>query len=167
MSSQQPTQTDRDPRGSSTREESVRITRDWAPPSLLPDAMPEAGYVLHWKVRAIRGVEDPTLFNKALREGWEPVKLSDHPELKLTIHPLANGQSNDWAEIGGLVLCRMPAEMARQRNAHYAALGKAAATAEANKLANVSDPRMPMYRPKMQSHVDVRFGGQPTPEANE
>jgi hypothetical protein len=101
------------------------------------------------------------LFNKALREGWEPVKLSDHPELKLAVHPRAEGSDRDWAEIGGLVLCRIPAEMARQRDAHYAQLGKAAAAAEANKLAGVSDPRMPMYRPKMQSHVDVRFGGQP------
>jgi hypothetical protein len=133
------------------------------PPSLIPDATPEPGYVLHWKCRAIKGIEDPALFNKALREGWEPCKLSDHPELKLVIHPRSDGADRDWAEIGGLVLCRMPSELARQRDAYYARLGKAAAVAEANKLANVSDPRMPMYRPKIQSHTDVKFGGPPAP----
>ena len=166
MSSQQSTQVNRESRGSSTREEDVRVTRQWTPPSLIPEATPEPGYVLHWKVRAVRGVEDLTLFNKALREGWEPVKLSDHPELRLAVHPRADGAERDWAEIGGLVLCRMPVEMARQRDAHYAAIGRAAAQAEANKLANVSDPRMPMYKPKITQHTEVKFGGQPASEGD-
>jgi hypothetical protein len=52
-----------------------------------------------------------------LREGWEPVRAEDHPELMYRADP--NGRFKDNVEIGGLLLCKAPVEMAEQRDAYY------------------------------------------------
>lgn len=51
---------------------------------------------------------------------WVPCSAKDHPEIDLTFdlaQPEAPGNEN--IEIGGLMLCKMPAEIAEQRNAYY------------------------------------------------
>lgn len=154
----QPTPQNRQSRASATREDGARFERNWTPPSLLPDVNQDAGYGYRWIRRAVRGTSDDVYFNKARREGWEPCKLSDHPEVKLHTSPRADGQDKDIVEVGGLILCKMPIEMARQRDAHYANIGRAAAGSEAARLSNINDPRMPMLKPAIRQEVEFGKG---------
>ena len=153
-----PVPQNRQPRASATREESVRVERQWTPPALLPEVNQKAGYAYRWIRRAIQGTSDDVYFNKALREGWEPSKLSDHPEVKLHTSPRADGQDKDQVEVGGLLLCQMPAEMAKQRDAYYTGLSRAQQNAEASRLSNINDPRMPMLRPSVRQEVEFGKG---------
>ena len=91
--------------------------KSWTPPTLLPDPNPEEGYVFRWVRTATLGVADPTNISGKMREGWEPVKASDHPELQ--VQGAGIGRFKGCVEIGGLILCKMPAEFAAQRNDYY------------------------------------------------
>jgi len=44
-----------------------------------------------------------------MREGWEPVKAEDHPELMMV-----GNEKTGNVEIGGLMLCKMAAEIIPQ-----------------------------------------------------
>jgi hypothetical protein len=65
------------------------------------------------------GQLDPTNMSAKRREGWEPVKAADHPELMYMADNNPNSRFKDNVEIGGLVLCKAPVEMVAQRNAYY------------------------------------------------
>lgn len=146
----------RQSRASAAREEGARVERQWTPPSLLPDVSPRKGWAHRWIRRSVRGTSDDVYFNKSLREGWEPCKLSDYPELKLYTSPRAEGQDKDLVEVGGLILCQMPEEMAKQRDAHYANIGRAQMGAEAARMGNINDARMPMLKPTVRE--ELAFG---------
>src|SRR5512147_1259361 len=62
-------------RGSSERE------RVWVEPSLLPEPIPQDGFVFKWIRSASRGLDDKSNVDKRFREGWEPVRAEDHPEI--------------------------------------------------------------------------------------
>jgi hypothetical protein len=81
-----------------------------------------------------------------MREGWEPVKHSEHPEVNLPADP--NSRFKDGIEVGGLLLCKMPQEMVDQRNEYFK--GKALAQEQAvdNNLMRQNDPRMPLFSDK-------------------
>ena len=103
----------RTPRDLVSREKSARSV--YVPPSALPDPTPEPGYVYRWIATHIMGQADPTNVSKKMREGWEPVKAVDHPELMLVGNAVTGN-----VEIGGLMLCKMSAEQAKARDAYYA-----------------------------------------------
>jgi hypothetical protein len=65
------------------------------------------------------GQNDPTNVSAKFREGWVPVKAADHPELMYMADNNPNSRYKDNVEIGGLILCKAPAEMAKQRDAYY------------------------------------------------
>ena len=67
-------------REATTREKVVR-KRAWTRPEVLPSPNPEPGYAFRWVRVATQGQVDPTNVSSKLREGWEPVKASDHPEI--------------------------------------------------------------------------------------
>ena len=61
----------------------VERPRTWAPPTLLPDPDPEAGYKFRWVRVSTMGQNDPRNVSSKLREGWEPVRAADHPEISM------------------------------------------------------------------------------------
>jgi hypothetical protein len=81
-----------------------------------------------------------------MREGWEPVKLADHPEMKLMVDQ--NSRFKDGVEIGGLLLCKIPQEFVDQRKAHYAQQAQQQADAVDNSFLKQSDARMPLFADK-------------------
>ena len=103
----------RTPRDLVSREKSARMV--YVPPSNLPDPTPEPGIVYRWIATHVMGEAQPTNVSKKMREGWEPVKAVDHPELML----LGNAATGN-VEVGGLMLCKMPAELAKSRDEYYA-----------------------------------------------
>ena len=50
-----------------------------------------------------------------MREGWEPVKHSEHPEIRISGQTLI-AQYKDGIEIGGVLLCKAPKELMEQRS---------------------------------------------------
>ena len=139
----------RTPRDLVSREKSARAV--YVPPSALPDPTPEPGYVYRWVATHIMGQSDPTNVSKKMREGWEPVKAADHPELML----MGNQAGN--VEIGGLMLCKMSKEMADARNEYYARQSQAQVDSVDNHFMRNNDPRMPLFKDAKSS--TTRGGG--------
>jgi len=96
-----------------TREQTTR-KRLWQRPELLPSPEPEDGYKFHWVRVSTQGQVDATNVSSKIREGWEPVKASDHPEI--TMVSVENERFKDNVVIGGLMLCKAPIEMVEERN---------------------------------------------------
>ena len=71
----------RTPRDLVSRDKSARAV--YVPPSALPDPTPEPGYVYRWIATHVLGEAQNTNVSSKMREGWEPVKAADHPELML------------------------------------------------------------------------------------
>ena len=65
-----------------TREKTTR-KKSWNRPEVLPSPTPEEGYAFRWIRVAMQGTVDATNVSSKLREGWEPVKATDHPEITL------------------------------------------------------------------------------------
>ena len=64
-----------------------------------------------------QGTTDATNVSSKLREGWEPVKAVDHPEI--TLVTVENERFKDNVVIGGLLLCKAPEELIEERNDYY------------------------------------------------
>jgi hypothetical protein len=135
-----------------TREKMER-PKQWMPPQLLPDPNPEAGYAFRWIRISSQGKDDATNISGKLREGWEPVKASDHPEIRL----FSTGKNHyeDSIEVGGLLLCKTPVEFTEQRNAHYAQQADAQMQSVDNAYMRENDPRMPLFKERSSK---VTFG---------
>ena len=99
-----------------TREKTTR-KKSWTKPELLPSPKPQDGYAFHYVRVSTQGQPDPTNVSSKIREGWEPVKAVDHPEIFLTHSE--NDRFKDNVVMGGLMLCKAPTEMVEERNAYY------------------------------------------------
>jgi len=112
----------------------------YQPASSLPDPNPEPGYVFRWVATHVMGQADPSNVSKQLREGWEPVRAEDHPEMALFVNQSGN------IEIGGLMLCKMPAELAESRAAYYEQQARMQVDSVDSQLMRNNDPRMPLFK---------------------
>lgn len=144
----------RTPRDLDTRESAERPKKRWTPPQLLPEPNPEPGYVFRWVRTSTLNNADAQNISLKLREGWEPVKASQHPELQIVAS--ANSRFPDCVEVGGLLLCKIPQEMAEQRDAYYRTQANQQMYSVDNALMRENDPRMPLFSDK-QSKV-TSFG---------
>lgn len=142
-------------RGTKDRESSAR-KRAWVPPTLLPDPHPSAEWTYRWIRVSTLGKGDASNVSSRLREGWTPVVAKDHPEVQIMSDP--EGRFPDGIEVGGLVLCKAPKEMAVDRNAYYAAQAKGQMDAVDNHLMRESDPRMPLFNERKTEVSRSRFG---------
>jgi hypothetical protein len=134
------------------REAALRPAK-WAPPQLLPEPNPEPGYAFRWIRISMLNDDDPRNISAKLREGWEPVKASDHPEIRM-FGP-GNKHFPDGIEIGGLLLCKTPAEFVDQRNAFYTGQVDQQMQSVDNSFMRENDPRMPLYKERKST---VTFG---------
>lgn len=130
--------TSRDPRDTMSREKSARAV--YVPPTSLPDPTPEPGYLFRWVATHVLGQADPTNVSRKMREGWEPVKAEDHPELQL----FGNAQTGN-VEIGGLMLCKMAIEQAQARDDYYNKQAQNQMDSVDNHFMRNNDPRMPLF----------------------
>lgn len=146
------------PRTAQTRDAQERPSV-WKPPSLLPDPEPKAGWTYRWVRTATLGASDPANISRQFREGWEPVTVSEHPELANARD--LNSRFKDGIEIGGLLLCRIPSEMMKQRQQHYEGLAKSQINAVDNNFMRESDPRMPVLNAERRTQVTFGGGSKP------
>ncbi len=129
----------RTPRDLVSREKTARAV--YVPPTSLPDPTPEPGVVFRWIATHVLGQADPTNVSRKMREGWEPVKAVDHPELQL----FGNAATGN-VEIGGLMLCKMSKEQADARDEYYNKQAQNQMDSVDNHFMRNNDPRMPLFK---------------------
>jgi len=135
-----------------TREKTVR-KKSWQRPETLPSPTPEDGYSYRWIRVSTQGNTDATNVSSKLREGWEPVKAADHPEI--TLVTIENERFADNVVIGGLMLCKAPTELVEERNDYYQTQTRSQMNAVDNNLMRENDPRMPLFNDRK---TKVTFG---------
>ena len=135
-----------------TREKTVR-KKGWSRPEVLPSPSPEDGYAFKWVRVSTQGQVDATNVSSKIREGWEPVKAVDHPEI--TLVAVENERFKDNVVIGGLMLCKAPAELIQERSAHYQQQTDSQMHSVDNSLMRENDPRMPLFNDRK---TKVTFG---------
>jgi hypothetical protein len=125
----------------------------WRPPETLPMPEDRPG----WKHRYVRistmGTADPSNISSKLREGYEPCKAEDYPELMM--HATVEGRFKGGIEIGGLLLCRIPEEFLKQRADYYDKQNKSQIDSVDNNFLRENDPRMPLFSERK---TKVTFG---------
>jgi len=142
----------REKRAAETRATFERPTK-WMPAALLPDPDPEPGWSYRWIRLSTLNNPDPSNISSKLREGWEPVKSADQPKLRLMSNP--NGRFPDGIEIGGLLLCKTPAEFTEQRDEYYRNIANSQMQSVDNTYMRESHPKMPLFKERSS---EVTFG---------
>ena len=135
-----------------TRETKVR-KKSWSRPEVLPSPRPEPGYAFRWIRTSNQGLVDATNVSSKLREGWDPVKASDDPEI--TMVTVENERFADNVVIGGLMLCKAPIELVGERSEYYQQQTDQQMRSVDNNLMRESDPRMPIFNDRKSK---VTFG---------
>tara|TARA_R110000824_G_scaffold15751_2_gene66174 strand:- start:1403 stop:1873 length:471 start_codon:yes stop_codon:yes gene_type:complete len=144
---------ERKPRTTETREASER-PKSWSPPQVLPDPEPQDGYVFRWIRTSLMGASDNVNASKRFREGWEPVRAEDHPELMLTSDRNSEYEGN--IEVGGLLLCKTSRENIEARSEYYEKLAQKQVDSVDQSYMRENDPRMPKIN---ENRSRVTFGG--------
>ena len=133
--------------------EGTKRKQQWTPPQTLPEPEPQDGWVFRWIRTSIMGQADPSNTSAKFREGWEPVKASEQPKLMMQADP--NGRFKDNIEIGGLLLCKAPAELMKQRDDYYIKQAQSQLQSVDNNFMRLNDERMPLFNEK---RTTVSFG---------
>ena len=121
----------------------------WTPPQTLPEPEPREGWGFRWIRVSIMGQADPTNTSAKFREGWEPEKAEDQPKLMMQSDP--NSRFKGTIEIGGLMLCKAPIELIRQRDEHYVKQAQAQVQSVDNSFMRLNDERMPLFSERRSS----------------
>ena len=135
-----------------TREKTTR-KKSWNRPEVLPSPTPEEGYAFRWIRVAMQGTVDATNVSSKLREGWDPVKATDHPEI--TLVTIENERFKDNVIIGGLMLCKAPVELVAERTEHFEGQTRTQMDSVDNNLMRENDARMPLFNERK---TKVTFG---------
>ena len=145
-------QQNREDRATESREIAER-PKQWAPPTLLPDPKPQDGWSYRWIRISTLGQNDPTNISAKLREGWEPVRAEDHPEVH--VYSDADGRFKDNIVIGGLMLCKTPSEFVQQRDAFYQKQTDGQMNSIDSHFMRENNPKMPLFKER---RSEVSFG---------
>jgi len=125
-----------------SREAAVRQA-DWTPASVLPEIADSEEWAYRWLRVSLKGQLDAMNVSMGFREGWEPCKADDFPDIKVLADPTS--KYKDCVEIGGLLLCRMPKERQKAKERYDAKASDAQLKAVDNNLMKENDPRMPLF----------------------
>jgi len=133
----------------------VERPKVWVHPSALDAPPAPDGFRYRWIRAESVGFQDTKNISGRLREGYELVRAeeienaSDYPVIE-------DGKYKGVVGVGGLLLAKVPEEIAKQRQAYMTNRHKGQDEAVANDLMKEQDSRMPI-NVEMQSRVT--FGG--------
>ena len=140
-------------RASQTRDK-VKKPTTWTPPSSLDAPPAPEGYRHRWIRVEVLGFDDTKNVSGKLREGWELVRADQYPEQDFP--SLTTGKYSGVIGVGGLVLARIPEEIAQQREAYYKDQTKQRDEAVNNDILKEQHPSMPINNERQ---TRVTFGG--------
>ena len=141
-------------RANQTRSKSER-PKVWVPPSSLDAPPAPDGFRYRWIRAESVGFQDTKHISGRIREGYELVRAeevenaSDYPVLD-------EGRYKGVIGVGGLLLAKVPIEIAKQRQAYMTSRHQERSDAVENDLMKEQDERMPI---NVERQSRVTFGG--------
>ena len=114
----------------------------WAPPSYLDTPNAPEGFRHRWVRIEILGFVDTKNIQGRLRSGYELVRVDEYPQDDFPA--IADGKYAGVIGHGGLVLTRVPEEIARQRQTYFEKQAQDQVDALDNDLMKEQDNRMPI-----------------------
>ena len=141
-------------RANNTRSKSER-PKVWVPPSSLDAPPAPDGFRYRWIRAEVQGFQDTTNITSRQREGYELVRAeevenaSDYPVID-------EGRYKGVVGVGGLLLAKVPIEIAKQRQEYMTKRHEERSEAVANDLMKEQDSRMPI---NVDRQSRVTFGG--------
>ena len=141
-------------RASQTRSKSER-PKVWVPPSSLDAPPAPDGFRYRWIRAEVQGFQDTTNITSRQREGYELVRAeefenaSDYPVVE-------DGKYKGVIGVGGLLLAKVPVEIAKQRQEYMTKRHEERSEALSNDLMKEQDSRMPI---NVDRQSRVTFGG--------
>ena len=145
---------ERTPR-SQTQREATERKRTWQRPSALPTPEPRDGVVFRWVRTSTLGEADNRNVSMRFREGYTPVRAEDFPDLKIVSDMDSRFKGN--IEIGGLLLCSIPAEIVEDRSEQMKVKAQQQIDSVDRNYLRENDPRMPVLPPERSSRT-TNFG---------
>jgi len=140
-------------RASQTREKTKR-KKVWTPPSYLDTPNAPTGFRHRWVRVEILGYVDTKNIQGRLRSGYELVRADEFPEGEYPAIP--DGKYAGVIGHGGLVLTRVPNEIAKQRSDYFAKLGQEQMDAVDERLRQEEHKSMPI---NIDRQSRTTFGG--------
>ena len=140
-------------RASQTREKTQR-KKVWSPPSYLDTPNAPAGFRHRWVRVEILGYVDTKNIQGRLRSGYELVRADEYPEDDYAAIP--DGKYKGIIGHGGLVLTRVPEEIAQQRADYFKRLSSEQIEAVDNDLMKEQHRSMPI---EIDRQTRTTFGG--------
>ena len=126
----------------------------WAPPSYLDTPNAPDGFRHRWVRTEILGFVDTKNIQGRLRSGYELVRADEYPEEDFPA--ITDGKYAGVIGHGGLVLTRVPEEIAQQRTEYYAQQAQDQQAAIDADLAKEQHKSMPI---SVDRNTRVTFGG--------
>jgi len=143
-------------RPAETRDIEARKTV-WSPPRQLDAPEPPEGFKYRWLRESLQGQPDDKNITSRLREGYELVRDDElSAEDKLKYPSLAEGKYKGVIGVGGLLLAKIPVELAKSRNEYFERKSKETQEAIDNEVLKDEHPSMPMSSNRSSK---VTFGG--------
>jgi hypothetical protein len=140
-------------RASQSREKTKR-PQTWTPPSSLDAPPAPEGFRHRWIRAETMGFDDTKNMSGKLRSGFELVRGDEYPGSEYPV--LNEGKYAGVIGVGGLLLARIPEEIARSREAYFAKQTKDRDDAVNNDLMKEQHPSMPINSDRQ---TRVTFGG--------
>ena len=126
----------------------------WTPPSSLDAPPAPDGYRHRWIRAESMGQDDSRNMSGKIRSGWDLVRSDEYPDEDYPT--VAEGKHAGVIGVGGLLLARIPEELAKQREAYYQQMNADRNEALENDLMKEQHPSMPINQDRQ---TRVTFGG--------
>jgi len=142
----------------SSRVSETRVKQErpkvWAPPSTLDAPPAPDGYVHRWIRAEVMGYQDTGNMAAQIKSGWELVRADEYPN---SDYPeVTEGKYAGNIGVGGLVLARMPKELAESRDEYFRQMNTDRNEALNNDVLKEQHPSMPINQDRQ---TRVTFGG--------
>ena len=140
-------------RASETRSKTER-PKVWTPPSSLDAPPAPSGFRHRWIRAESLGFDDTKNVAGRLRSGYELVRADEYPDHEYP--SVKDGKYAGVIGVGGLVLARVPEEIAKSREEYFARRTQEREDAIANDPLKEQHPSMPISKDRQ---TRVTFGG--------
>ncbi len=140
-------------RASQTREKTSQ-KKVWSPPSALDAPPAPTGFRHRWIRVESLGFQDTKNVAGRIRSGYELVRADEYPDSDFPI--VEDGKYKGTIGVGGLVLARVPEEIAKQRTEYYAKQAEGQEEAVEHDLMKEEHKSMPI---DVSRQSRVTFGG--------
>jgi len=126
----------------------------WTPPSSLDAPNAPAGYRHRWIRHEVMGFDDSKNMAAMIRSGYELVRADEYPDEDYPV--MKEGKYAGMIGVGGLVLARIPEEIAKARQDYFDKQNEAKEEAIKHDILKEQHPSMPISQERQ---TRVTFGG--------